>query len=130
MVWIYSPTEPEPVEVKMHLGQKVRTVNFNIEETTPEVQEKTGFNFRYQSVTLEPGIWSYPAIVSAIIKERYPDDAMDAIVNNYLADPKSEEYKMEMQEMQDWRANAKELAQIFLRIDPAPESVQNLEEFD
>ena len=54
---------------------------------------------------------------------------MDAIVNNYLADPKSEEYKMEMQEMQDWRANAKELAQIFLRIDPAPESVQNLEEF-
>lgn len=130
MIWIYSPTEPEPIIRENHFGQTKRTINFNIEETTEEIKEKTGYNFRYQSVELEPGIWSYPAIVSAIIKERYPDDAMDAIVNNYLANPNHEEYKTEMQEMQDWRANAKELAQIFLRIDPAPEAVQNLEEFD
>lgn len=36
---------------------------------------------------------------------------MTAIINNYLADPDNEEYKSEMEEMQTWRKEAKELAQ-------------------
>ena len=120
MVWIYAPTAPEPVEVKMTLGQRQRTLAFNIEEL-PETDE-SGYRFRYQSVTLEPGIWTRAAIIAAIVRERYNQDAVEAIVNNYLANPESEEAIKEMAEMQEWRANAKELAEIFMRIE---KSVQN-----
>ena len=108
MVWIYSATKPEMVETNNHLGQKQRTVNFNIEEI-PE-NDKIGYKWRYESVTLEPGIWSYEAIVAALIKAHYTDDEREAIVNNYLADPNAEVAKMEMDDLQVWRLMAKEIA--------------------
>lgn len=114
MVWIYSATEPEGVEIKNHLGQKQRTVNFNIEELPKE--DESGYKWRYECVTLEPGIWNYDALVAAIIKAHYTDDEREAIVNNYLADPKADIAQEEMNQLQEWRATAKEIAKERLEI--------------
>lgn len=108
MAWIYSATEPEQVEVKKHLGMKQRTVNYAVEPLAE--QTAGGHRFRHKSVTLEPGVWGYDAIVSALVNAEYSHDRMDAIVNNYLDDQANPEHLQEMEQMQSWRRAAKELA--------------------
>ena len=105
MVWYYGNEKPDSVVMKLRLGQRQYTVNFNVESA-----EGTQYKYRWQSVTLEPGVWAYGPLVSAIVSLRYPEDAMQAIVNNYLLEPRTEEAKSEMLAMQKWRAYAKEVA--------------------
>ena len=105
MIWHYGNQRPDSVQERIRLGQKQRTVNFNIEEIS-----EGDYTYRWQSVTLEPGIFTYDAIVSAIVSERYPADRMQAVVNNYLATPGNADIKAEMDEMQAWRAFAKNTA--------------------
>ena len=105
MVWYYGNDRPAVVEKKLRLGQRQYTVNFNL-----EVLKNEAYKYRWQSVTLEPGVWAYGPLVSAIVSLRYPEDAMQAIVNNYLLEPRTEEAESEMQAMQKWRAYAKEVA--------------------
>lgn len=124
MVWIYTSTEPEKVVIKKHLGMKQRTVNYAIcplGENAPG-----GYTFRHKSVTLEPGVWCYDAIVAALVTAEYPRDKMDAIVNNYLADPTDGNTVEEMLEMQNWRVSAKIIAKEALEIEPEAAGVQNL----
>lgn len=123
MVWIYTATEPEQVEVKMHLGMKQRTVNYNIVPLGEN--DPSGYTHKHQAVTLEPGLWTYDAIVAALINAEYPNDKMQAIVNNYLADPTSDDAIEEMLEMQNWRKAAKQIAKEVLAIDPETPGVQN-----
>ena len=108
MVWIYTTDAPERVVSVKHLGMRQHTVNYSI--TPLGENDPSGYRFRHQAVTLEPGVWSYDAIVSAIITAEYPRDRMDAIVNNYLADPTNDTAIEEMQEMQAWRKAAKAIA--------------------
>ncbi|MDE7349647.1 MAG: hypothetical protein K2N25_01160 [Muribaculaceae bacterium] len=103
MEWIYSAAEPKPVETRKHLGMRQRTVNYNIERTAEG-------DYRHHALTLEPGVWSYDAIVDALVRAEYPHDRMDATVNNYLDDPDDPEARAEMKTMQRWRARAKEIA--------------------
>lgn len=49
-------------------------------------------------------------LVAALVRTRYDRDAMEAIVNNYLADPADAEHAAEMAAMQAWRAEAKAIA--------------------
>ena len=49
-------------------------------------------------------------IVDAIITAEYPNDKMQAVVNNYLLNQKDAEHKAEFQAMQEWRAKAKNIA--------------------
>lgn len=123
MVWIYTATEPRPVETKAHLGMKQRTVNYNIVPLGDNFP--TGHKFKHQAVTLEPGVWCYDAIVSALVSAEYPRDKMDAIVNNYLADPTSDDAIEEMLEMQNWRKAAKIIAKEVLELEPETSGVQN-----
>lgn len=58
--------------------------------------------------------WDYAHIVSRIIKARYDDDQREAISFNYQNDPTDEEHSREMDELQAWRANAKEVARRIL----------------
>lgn len=51
---------------------------------------------------------------------------MDAIVNNYLADPTDGNTVEEMLEMQNWRVSAKIIAKEALEIEPEAAGVQNL----
>ena len=105
MVWYYGNEKPDSVVMKLRLGQRQYTVNFNVESA-----EGTQYKYRWQSVTLEPGVWQYGPLVSAIISERYPKDAMQAVVNNYLLNPENAEHKLEFDNMQVWRENAKKIA--------------------
>lgn len=105
MAWYYGNERPDGVVMKLRLGQRQYTVNFNVESA-----EGTEFKYRWQSVTLEPGVWAYGPLVSAIISERYPEDAMQAVVNNYLLEPRTDEAVAEFSAMQSWRAFAKDVA--------------------
>lgn len=62
---------------------------------------------------------SYSGIVSAIINDRYPQDANQALNANYqlakdaeseLSDEKRAEYLAEYASFQDWRSHAKKIA--------------------
>lgn len=105
MVWYYGNERPDNVVKKLRLGQRQYTVNFNVESV-----EGTEYRYRWQSVTLEPGIWAYGPLVSAIVSERYPEDAMQAVINNYLMEQRTDEAVAEFNAMQSWRAFAKEVA--------------------
>lgn len=63
-----------------------------------------------ERIEMRPGEWDYASIVAALVNARYDRDAMDAIVNNYLADPEDAEHAAEMAAMQAWRAEAKAIA--------------------
>ena len=110
MIWYYGNEKPASVEKRIRLGQIQHTVNFNVEEIN-----EGGYTYRWQSVTLEPGVFTYSAIVNAIVTERYPADQMQAVVNNYLGAPDDEVIKGEMDDMQDWRAFAKRVAKEALK---------------
>ena len=105
MVWYYGNERPDGVAMKLRLGQRQYTVNFSIESA-----EDTEYKYRWLSVTLEPGVWAYGPLVSAIISERYPEDAMQAVVNNYLLEPRTDKAVAEFNAMQSWRVFAKEVA--------------------
>ena len=107
MVWYYGNEKPDSVVMKLRLGQRQYTVNFNVESVE---SSGTEYKYRWQSVTLEPGVWEYGPLVSAIISERYPEDAMQAVVNNYLLEPRTDEAVAEFNAMQSWRAFAKDVA--------------------
>lgn len=81
------------IEVQVRLGMKQRTIYIGDER-----------------IEMRPGVWSYASIVAALVNARYDRDAMEAIVNNYLADPADAEHAAEMAAMQAWRAEAKAIA--------------------
>ena len=49
-------------------------------------------------------------VIDAIICADYPNDVMQAVQNNYLADPEDKDAKAEMDAMQAWRVKAKQVA--------------------
>ena len=53
--------------------------------------------------------YEYGHIVSSIIRSKYDDNEMQAIINNYLLD-QSEEHTEKFNKMQLWRNKAKEVA--------------------
>lgn len=101
-----SSERPQEVVKGNHLGQPRYTINFNVtEETLDDFPQ-----YSYNSTTLPPGIFTYDAIVNALVNEIYPADRMQAVVNNYLASPTDADIKAEFDEMQNWRSEAKEMA--------------------
>lgn len=65
--------------------------------------------YRYSYIRV-PFPFTYSSIVSAIVKSEYDEDRMQAVINNYLANPEDEEHAAEFTAMQNWRAEAKEVA--------------------
>ena len=49
-------------------------------------------------------------IIDAIVTAGYPNDVMQAVQNNYLADPEDKDAKAEMDAMQAWRVKSKQVA--------------------
>lgn len=64
----------------------------------------------YSQVKLQLGKLNYSSIVDAIISDKYPNDKMQAIINNYLLDPTDAESLAEFNEMQKYRQYAKQFA--------------------
>lgn len=86
-----------------------------VEKTDPMTEEAIT-KFQGYNVNVE-GDHSYGGIVSAIIRDRYPDEHRDAIfanrelVRDNPEHEKAAEYMQEYNEFQDWRLYAKSVAQ-------------------
>lgn len=93
-----SNTIPNSVEKRLFYGQPIAIINFDV--------VKKGDVYEYESVELEPYVWDYGSIVSAIIREEYSQDRVEAILANNAIEAESEE----MQAFQAWRVYAKEVA--------------------
>lgn len=114
MVWIYSQEEPQRLSECRVLAMAQRTVVYNLETLSEEMEDATGYKYRYKSITLEPGVWCYDALVDALVTAEYPSSKMQAVINNYLDTPKDAEVKAEYIAMQEWRKEAKRIAKEFL----------------
>ena len=95
-------------------GTQVR-INFDVEEVEKEFPSMDG------DEAIKRKIWeayvvrldaplTRSRIVDAIVTAGYPNDVMQAVQNNYLADPEDEDAKAEMDDMQAWRVKAKQVA--------------------
>lgn len=83
-------------------GVNYKTINFDIRE----VDE----GFEWESVEMPQTKWDYSGVVDALIQYKFPNDKMQAVINNYLLEPENEEFVTAFNEMQAWRKEAKEIA--------------------
>lgn len=94
--------KPEKYKMVFKGHQYFHEINYNIKF------DENRNEFVCETVTI-PGDLEYGKIVNGIISAKYPQDKMQAIINNYLIDP-NEEHTKEFQDMQEWRSFAKEYA--------------------
>ncbi|MCM1219921.1 MAG: hypothetical protein NC548_36070 [Lachnospiraceae bacterium] len=127
MVYHYDYKRPDDLSVVRNLGRKQVTVNFDIKEL-PE-DDSTGYRYSWQSVTLAPGVWSYGAIVSAIVALEYNPNEIEAMTANLMSAlagilteglGKIAEYKDEFAAFTKWRLHAKEVAKAIIDKYPTP----------
>ena len=145
----YSKEIPNKVE---RMGGKF-VLNYHLQETTDEeilslwesehygMEEDYGqpddyfkeeHKYNYNQVVVPMGKWNYSELVSAIIRDKYREDEMEAITNNmnavvseflatlvsdgivkatkYLMENIDAEKMKQFKEMQEWRAFAKKEA--------------------
>lgn len=91
---------------RIELGQQIAT--FLVSE------KQDNGTYKYQTYTLKPAVLDYDSIVDAIISKEYPNDKMQAIINNYLLDPSNEDTTKEFNDMQAFRKKAKDWAKDLL----------------
>jgi hypothetical protein len=103
-------TEPQLISHKIKLGLKQYTIAFDVQKSSDE----TNLGYSWSEVTFGAGVPSYSEIVAAIIRSRYDDDRMQALINNHLLDDGDAEHEAEWDAMQKWRAEAKQKAKEIL----------------
>ena len=91
---------------RIELGQQIAT--FSVSE------KQDDGTYKYQIYTLEPAVLDYDSIVNAIVSKEYPNDKMQAIINNYLLDPSNKDTTKEFNDMQAFRKKAKDWAKDLL----------------
>ena len=104
----YYDFAPSVHECRLYCGMPRHTVRVDISEIAAD--EHPPFTHRAREVTLPEGVWGYDTLVSALVKARYDDDRMTAIINNRMAEPDDADIAAEWEEMQAWRREAKTLA--------------------
>lgn len=97
---------PSRFSKRIELGQQVAT--FSVSE------KQDDGTYKYQTYTLKPAVLDYDSIVNAIISKEYPNDKMQAVINNYLLDPSNEDTTKEFNDMQAFRKKAKDWAKDLL----------------
>lgn len=98
---------PSRFSKRIELGQQVAT--FSISE------KQDNGTYKYQTYTLKPAVLDYDSIVNAIVSKEYPNDKMQAIINNYLLDKSNEDTTKEFNDMQAFRKKAKDWAKDLLK---------------
>lgn len=89
------------VTVRRDFGQNIFTVHID------RVDDE---NFEGTSVTLPNGRWGYSLIVNALVSVRYPNDKVQAILNNCISNLFDAGNLTEFKALQDWRKQAKAYA--------------------
>ena len=93
---------PEIVDKYVINGANCYDINFNI------VKEQDWYS--YEQAKIPNGRFDYGGIVDSLVQYKYPNDKMQAVINNYLLEPENPEYITAFNEMQTWRKEAKEIA--------------------
>lgn len=93
---------PEIVDKYVINGANCYDINFNI------VKEQDWYS--YEQAKIPNGRFDYDGIVDTLVTYKYPNDKMQAVINNYLLEPENPEYIIAFNEMQAWRKEAKEIA--------------------
>lgn len=93
---------PEIVDKYVINGANCYDINFNI------VKEQDWYS--YEQVKIPNGRFDYGGIVDTLVAYKYPNDKMQAVINNYLLDPYDSYAIDEFNKMQAWRKEAKEIA--------------------
>lgn len=113
----YSMEKPEAITIGYDLGRKRVTINVDV--------EKTEDGYSYTSITLPTHVWNYGAIVSALVRTKYSESEVEAIVSNSLllmqnpssvSEEDSEAKVSEFNEFQAWREKCKARAKELLAI--------------
>lgn len=112
------------VEVEVRIEGNNMRLAFDFEVMTFQEKQNgklvTKKMMKYESIDV-PNSRDYSSIVSAIVKDRYNDDEIQAVLANYaeaintasvltLLPEKKEEYLKEYADFQNWRSHAKEVA--------------------
>lgn len=97
---------PNRFSKNIELGQQIAT--FSVSD------KQDDGTYKYQTYTLEPAVLDYDSITNAIISREYPNDKMQAIINNYLLDSSNEDTTKEFNDMQAFRKKAKDWAKDLL----------------
>lgn len=105
----HGAQRPPQVSVSWSFGMPSYTVCVDVEEV-PCGDADAPAEFHWTCIRLAEGRLSYDTLVAAIVRTRYTDDAMTAIINNHLLDTGNAGTEAEWQQMQQWRSRAKALA--------------------
>lgn len=82
----------------------------DIAVTTTVTPRRKLYTVSSPSATVTVLSMDYATIVSALIRARYTDDAMMAIINNRMLYPDDPDILAEWKAMQQWRTESKEIA--------------------
>lgn len=116
---------PEEVEVGVNMAQEQRSLNV-------EVSEREEGGYGWLRITLPVGVWDYGSIVSALVRSKYSEDEVEAIISNNIAliatpsavsDEEGQEKLSEFQQFQEWREQCKQRAKELMSSFEAPSSV-------
>ena len=99
---ITSDKKPSLVETFILYATRRYNININV--------KALGENYEFEQIEVPVGRFDYAGIVDALVIYKYPNDKMQAVINNYLLEPENEEYITAFNEMQAWRKEAKEIA--------------------
>lgn len=97
------PNRPAENEDIRSLGIVTTVVRFNIQHTD-QGWECDEVEYSHRENLQES---DYGSLVSAIVRGRYSEDDVEAIVNNYLAAPDEGAHTADFQQLQQWRSEAK-----------------------
>ena len=102
MEFVVSFLKP-PIVERYYMARVIcYDININIKPTEG--------GYKWEQVHLTEERWDYGGIIDALVTYKYPNDKMQAVINNYLLEPENEEYVKAFNEMQSWRKEAKEIA--------------------
>lgn len=98
--------KPNLVDTYLINGQRWYDINVDAFENNTE--------YSWDQISIPSNRFDYSGVVDALIVYKYPNDKMQAIINNYLLDQSNEQVVNEFNEMQEWRKRSKELAKDIL----------------
>lgn len=110
MIWIYTRDIPPKAFATNDAGFNKWHIVYCVEGLPADETDATGYAWRYKVAALPTGVWTYDAIVDALVTAEYPAAKMQAVVNNYLSSPDDADIKAEFDQMQAWRKEAKRIA--------------------
>lgn len=97
---------PKAVETIISTGIMTTVIRLDITKMEDGMYECEEVEYNHKEPLTEEK--DYGPIVSTLIRAHYSQDQVEAITQNYLADP--EGHKQEFDDLQEWRAESKQIA--------------------